>query len=97
MPDDRVELGIIQKHLSHDGWQLNDIQSRMVMNIASEIRGLIEAGPLASLTWGLRPQIKVARALRYFSPIEAYRQAVANNLDPTTRESLLTAVRGNVS
>jgi len=96
MPDEPVELAIIQKHLSHDGWQLNDIQQKMVMDVAGEIRGLIAAGPLASLTWGLRPQIKVARALRYFSPIEAYRQAVANNLDPVTRESLLTAVRGNV-
>lgn len=97
MPEDAVELGIIQKHVSHDGWQLNNMQAEMVMNIATEIRGLIQAGPLASITWGLRPQIKVARALRYFSPIEAYRQAVANNLDPVTRESLLTAVRGNVS
>lgn len=94
MPDEAIELGIIQKHLSHDGWQLDDAQSTMIMGIAAEIRGLINEGPLASLTWSLRPQIKVARALRYFSPLEAYRQAVANNLDPTTRTALETAVRG---
>lgn len=96
MPEEGIELAIVQRHLSHDGWQLNDAQQKMVTDTAAVIRGLIEAGPLASLTWGLRPQIKVARALRYFSPMEAYRQAVANNLDPVTREALLTAVRGNV-
>jgi hypothetical protein len=95
MPDEDVELAIIQKHLSHDGWQLNDAQSRMIMSIAAEIRGLIDSGPLASLSWGLRPQIKVARALRFFGPVAAYKQAVANNLDPITREALLEAVRGN--
>lgn len=95
MPDEDVELAIIQKHLSHDGWQLNDMQAHLVMSVAGEIRGLIEAGPLASITWGLRPQIKVARAMRYFGPIAAYKQAVANQMDPITREALLEAVRGN--
>lgn len=95
MPEEAVELAIIQKHISHDGWQLNDAQADMVMKVALEIRGLIKDGPLAELSWGIRPQVKVARALRYFTPIEAYRQAVANNLDPITREALLEAVRGN--
>lgn len=95
LPDEDVELGIIQKHLSHDGWQLNDSQIHLIKKSAEEIRGLIASGPLASLSWGLRPQIKVARALRYFSPVMAYRQAVANNLDPTTREILLDTVRSN--
>lgn len=95
LPDEDVELDIVQKHLAHDGWQLNDTQIHLLKKAAEEIRGLIESGPLASISWGLRPQIKVARALRYFSPVMAYRQAVANNLDPTTREILLDTVRSN--
>jgi MoxR-like ATPase len=97
MPDEPVELAIIQKHLAHDGWQLDDNQAKLIMKAAEEIRGLINEGPLAQISWGLRPQIKVARALRYFSPVAAYRQAVANTLDPTTREILLMAVKGNAS
>lgn len=95
MPDEYIEMAIIQKHLAHDGWQLDDDQAQMIRKVAEEIRGLIAEGPLSQISWGLRPQIKVARALKYFGPVAAYRQAVANTLDPTTREILLMAVKGN--
>lgn len=93
LPEPDVELKIIEKHVSHDEWKLDADQKRNLMKVATDIRALIEAGPLSSISWALRPQIKVARALRWFSPIRAYKEAIGNSLETDTREVILDVVR----
>lgn len=65
------------------------------MGIATEVRDLCKEGTLP-MTWGIRPQIKVARALRWFDPVNSYRRAVGDYLEPEAAKSLLDVVRAHL-
>jgi hypothetical protein len=67
-----------------------------IMQIAKELRELGENGTL-NATWGVRQQIKVARALQFFSMPEAYRLAAADYLEPEQRELIISEVNKKVS
>jgi MoxR-like ATPase len=92
IPPPDVEKRIIMERVKLDGWELSEQQIRMVMSIAQDLRGLIEEGTL-SISWAIRPQIKVSRALRWFDPITAYRRAVADYLEPEAQAAILDVVR----
>lgn len=95
LPPETLEREIIVNRVKLDGWEIDAERLDMVMNIAKELRGLAEEDTLP-ITWGIRPQIKVARALRWFDPVTAYRRAVGDYLEPDAQEIMLAAVRAHV-
>lgn len=94
MPPESLEKEIIRNRVKLDGWEITDRQLKMVMDVAADLRHLSENGTLP-ITWGIRPQIKVARALRWFEPVTAYRRASADMLEPEAMQALLDIVRSH--
>lgn len=94
LPPEELEREIIVNRVKLDGWEMDLDRLNMLMNIARDIRALAADGTLP-LTWGIRPQIKVARAMRWFDPLTAYRRAVGDYLEPEAQQILLDAVRAH--
>lgn len=94
IPPAEVERQIIHKALVRDGWESKaaDKTVAAVMSCASDLRNMSEDG-LIPVTWGLRSQIQVARAMRFFSPVTAYRIGVADSLEPAAQQSILDIVK----
>lgn len=95
MPPPALEREIIRARVKLDGWEISDQQLDMMMNIASELRELSE--DTLTITWGVRNQIKVGRALRWFDPITAYRRGAADYLEPQQQEAMLDIVRAHAT
>lgn len=94
LPDEALEKEIIKARVKLDGWEIEEPMLKMVMRIATDIRALATES-IVPITWAIRPQIKVARALRWFDPITAYRRAVVDFLDPEAGEQILNIVRSH--
>lgn len=94
LPPAEIEMQIIRERCKLDGFDIEKRQMRAVMSIADEVRRLSQDGELP-ITWGIRPQIKVARALKYFDFIAAYRMSAADFLDPEQAQALLDVVRSH--
>lgn len=94
LPPSSLEREIIEARVKLDGWVLTSDQLDMLMNIAVELRGLSKEGTLP-ITWGIRPQIKVARALAWFDVPTAYRRAVGDYLEPEPQQAMLDIVRAH--
>lgn len=94
MPPDALEREIIKARVALDGWEISTEQLDMVMSVAKDLRALSKEGELP-ITWALRPQIKVARALRWFNPPTAYRRAAGDALEPEALELVLDQVRAH--
>lgn len=64
------------------------------MKISADLRAASdhENGTLP-ISWGIRPAIKVARKTRVYPIEKAFRRAIADSLDPTTRELVHRTVR----
>lgn len=92
LPPAALEVEIIQKRVALDGWQLSAQQSKALMGVANDLRGQGEA---LHTTWGIRHQIKAARALKWFTPQVAYRRAVGDSLEPSQLELILTSVNSH--
>ncbi len=92
LPPKDLEVEIIQKRVGLDGWQLSAQQAKALMGVAEDLRG---QGDALHTTWGIRHQIKAARALRWFSPPVAYRRAVGDSLEPSQLELILTSVNSH--
>lgn len=95
LPPMSLEREIIQNRVELDGWKLSNEQADMLMNIAGELRELAKDGTLP-ITWAIRPQIKVARALRWFDPVTAYRRAVGDYLEPEAQNVMLDIVKSHI-
>lgn len=94
LPPAELEKEILRDRVKLDGWELSEDQVKSLMSTASSIRALTNDSALP-ITWALRQQIKVARALRWFNPIEAYSRACGDYLEPQARETLMDQVRSN--
>lgn len=92
LPPATLEKEIIKTRCMHDGFDIPDNLLDMMMNIAEDLRKLTEEGTLP-ISWAIRPQIKVARALRWFDVLTAYRMASADYLEPEQQAMLLDVVR----
>jgi MoxR-like ATPase len=92
LPPATLEKEIIKKRCAHDGWEIPESTLDMVMRIATDIRALSDESTLP-ISWMIRPQLKVARALRWFDPMTAYRMASGDYLEPAQQEILLNVVR----
>lgn len=93
-PSEKLEKQIIRERCSVDGYEIEEATLNSIMRIAKQLRALSEDGTLG-VTWGLRPQIKVARATRWFDMPQAYRLAAADLLEPEQAELILDTVRNN--
>lgn len=94
LPPPELEAEIIRKRVRLDGWEIDEDRLDAIMAIASEVRDLAKEGTLP-ITWAIRPQIKVARAMRWFEMVTAYRRAVADYLEPEACDALLDIVRAH--
>lgn len=94
LPPKALEEEIIKKRCEHDGWEIPDGTLEMVMKIAEDVRALTDNGTLP-VSWAIRPQLKVARALRWFDALTAYKMASADYLEPQQQQILLDVVRSH--
>lgn len=96
MPPESLEREIIRKRCEHDGYDITKETLDTIMSIAVEIRKLTENDTIP-ITWAVRPQLKVARASRWFDLRTCYRMAVADFLEPEARQAVLDTVEAHVS
>jgi MoxR-like ATPase len=96
LPPDSLEREIIANRVKLDGWEIDMDRLNMLLGIAKELRALAEQGTLP-ISWGIRPQIKVARALRWFSPEVAYKRAVGDYLEPDAQQVLADVIQAHVA
>jgi len=96
LPDAKTEMQIILDRVAKDGWKIGQATLDQLMTVAADIRRLSDQGTIG-ITWGIRHQIKVARALKWFSPAEAYRLAAGDFLEPSQRHAILDIVRTTMS
>lgn len=97
LPPAELEKEIIKKRCEHDGWAIPAEMLETVMLIAADIRALTtHENQTLALSWAIRPQLKVARALRWFDFLTAYKMAAADYLEPQAQETLLNVVRSHV-
>lgn len=95
LPPAALEREIIRTRVSKDGWDIDNPRLDLLMGVAVDIRALCDDEELP-ITWGIRDQLKVARALRWFDTVTSYCLARADALEPQAREALLTVVRSHV-
>lgn len=95
LPPDRIEMKIIKDRVALDGWEIDSQLLGRVMKIAKDVRGLCTEGTL-SASWGIRPQIQVARMLRWFDAVTAYRRVLGDYMEPEAAEAFLAVVRSHV-
>ena len=95
-PEDKVEREILRKRCDQDGFKVSPDQLTKMMEIAKALRLLAADGTLP-ITWGIRQQIKVARALAWFPWVEAYRMAAADYIEPQARQLILDQVNLHAS
>jgi MoxR-like ATPase len=94
LPPRALEEEIIKTRCAHDGWEIPADKLDMVMKIAEDVRALTDNGTLP-ISWAIRPQLKVARALRWFDTLTAYKMASADYLEPEQQQILLDVVRSH--
>lgn len=94
LPPEKLEREIIKARVKLDGWEIDEDRLDMVMSIAKDLRALAKEGTIG-VSWAIRPQIKVARALRWFDTVTAYRRAIADFLEPDAQQALLDAVKAH--
>lgn len=95
-PPENVEREIILTHMVDAGVKLPTKTLDQIMQIATDIRALIDNGTLP-IAWGLRAQIKVARASAFFSLEKAYRRALVDGMEAEQADLVLAVVRSVAS
>lgn len=94
LPPSEIEREILRSRCDLDGWEISEKQLDVIMGIAADLRALVEDGNLP-LSWGIRNQIKVVRASRWFDLAQAYKLAAADQLEPKVAEELLNVVKSH--
>ncbi|UVF60853.1 hypothetical protein SEA_STICKER17_82 [Gordonia phage Sticker17] len=95
MPPENVEREIIRARCALDNYDIEDSTLDAMMAIARIIREQSDNGELP-LTWGVRNQIKVARATAWFGFERAYSLGVLDYLEPETKAMVLETVQQNM-
>jgi hypothetical protein len=91
MPPEQLEKEIILKRCAHDGYVLDPEVLNMIMKIAGEIRAMCDDDTLP-MTWGVRPQLQVARSSKWFDIKTCYLMAAGDFLEPEARQQVLDIV-----
>jgi MoxR-like ATPase len=92
LPSPGIEKEIMRKRCEHDGYRIPDAVLGKIQKIAKDIRDQSDSGTIP-ISWGIRPQIKVARATNWFSLVSAYRMAAADLLEPEVRQVIIDIVK----
>lgn len=77
------------------GWEISDKVLDQISKISTDLRKMAEEGAL-SISWGVRHNIKVARASRLFSLQDAYRIAAMNFLSPSEQKTIRSTIASNL-
>jgi hypothetical protein len=85
---------MIQARVRLDGWELSGEMLDCLMATATDLRQLSKDEVLP-ITWAIAPQIKTARALKWFTPVTAYRRAAGDSLEPEALQVMLDQVRAH--
>jgi MoxR-like ATPase len=94
LPPPALEREIIEVRCRHDDFFISKEQLDFIMAVAEDIRAMTSlTNQTLPITWGVRPQLKVARALRWFDAKTAYRMAIADFLEPVKQELMMDVVR----
>lgn len=96
LPPESLEREIIFNRVLTDGWEIDSGRLDLLMGVAADLRGLCKEGTIPA-SWGIREQIKVARALRWFEPKTAYKRALGDFLEPEARDAMMDVVNTHVS
>lgn len=96
MPPAAVEREIIRERCKLDGYDIEDDKLNQIMKIAERLREMSDNGELP-VTWGVRNQIKVARATRWFGMSKSYNLGVLDYLEPDTKEMVANVVTSVVN
>lgn len=94
LPTPALEREILLNRCKVDGYELPGEKLDILMRIAKDLRQLADDGTIP-VTWGIRPQIKVARATRFFSWTTAFNLAAADYLDPDSKQAILEVVKSH--
>lgn len=94
LPPESLERKIITERCKVDGFDIEDKDLDIIMSVAKTLREMSDNQEL-NITWGIRNQIKVARALQAFDLAQAYRIGVLDYLEPETKEMVLNVVNEN--
>ena len=98
LPPPELEREILKTACHRDGWEIPADKVKTIMDIATDIRALTESDDSTlPITWGIRPQLKVARACKWFDWLTVYRMASGDFLEPQAQQELLNVVRSHVS
>lgn len=92
LPPEELEKAILRQRCLADDYEITDETLAKIMAIAKDIRQASDDDTL-QISWGIRPQIKVARATKWFDPIECYQIAVTDSLEPEQAAFVLQVVR----
>lgn len=97
-PPEDVEREIMREWANEPeaDWEISDSMLDQIVTISTVLRDMSQAGTL-SISWGVRHNIKVAKAARIFSLQKAYAVAVGNFLDPSERQALYSAVGAHIA
>jgi MoxR-like ATPase len=94
LPSAGIEKEIMRKRCEHDSYKIEDDMLDRIMRIAHEIRDMSDQGTIP-ISWGIRHQIKVARATRWFNLTTCYRMAAVDQLEPEARSVILDIVKAH--
>lgn len=93
-PPRDLEISILQRRVARDKWEVPEDKMKALMDVAAALRGMASDGILHT-SWGLRHQIKLARSLRWFDPVTAYRRAIGDALEPQQWEAMMTEINSH--
>lgn len=96
LPPEAVERQIIASRVKVDGWEIGKRDLDLIMKIANDIRNLSREDVLP-VTWGIREQIKVARAWRWYEPRRVYAICVGDYMGPEERQQLTNVLNTYLS
>jgi len=95
LPPEPLERAILQQRCEADEYELEASTLDTIMKIATDVRRASDDGTLP-ISWGIRPQIKVARASKWFDLLTCYRLAVTDSLEPEQAAFVLQVVKDYV-
>jgi MoxR-like ATPase len=94
LPPEALEIEIIKTRCLHDRFNISEEQVKFIMDVAKDIRAMTtHQNQTLPITWGIRPQLKVARALRWFDAKTCYRMAIADFLEPENQALIMDVVK----
>lgn len=97
LPPENVERQIIKKVLMHDEWEpaKADATIDLMMKCAKELRTM-SADSVIPISWNIGLQLKVARAMKFFAPMEAFKLGAADALEQNHEQTILDIVTSHV-